>query len=354
MNARHLLIGLGVAAVASIALAAIAVQERGAAPPTARGEFLPGFAAQVKNAARLHIVSQDGTFDVTYHADKGWVLPQQGDYPADFNEVRHTLIGLAALEIIEPKTARPDWFRYIGLDMPRSGSKSGGDGVELTVSDAQGHTLASLIMGHMQTLGDPNGAAGLFVRRPNENQSWLARAVFVPHGAPSDWMLLHVLDIDSARLKDITIAPSGAPSYTLSRARMSDAKFSLSPAVKNANPQILDAIANAVTGFTATDVRPAAQLDFSKSAHIIAHTFDGLAISLDAIQTGADVWVTISATTTPSAAPGMAREVEAVATRTANWAYKLSPDKGQLLTMKETMLAGPPAPAAPANMVPGP
>ena len=46
---------------------------------------------------------------------------QRGNYPADFDEVRHTLIGLAALETIEPKTARADWLHYVGLDTPPKG-----------------------------------------------------------------------------------------------------------------------------------------------------------------------------------------------------------------------------------------
>src|SRR5579872_2566710 len=121
MTPRALLAGLGIAAIVSVGLATFALQDESSAPPTAQSEFLPGFAAQVKNAARIHIVSRDGAFDVTYRADKGWVLPQRGDYPADFDEVRHTLIGLAALEIIEPKTARPDWFHYVGLDTPPKG-----------------------------------------------------------------------------------------------------------------------------------------------------------------------------------------------------------------------------------------
>ena len=214
-------------------MAAFALHQRAqeGAPHFTPTEFLPGFAAQVKDAARIHIVSHDGDFDIRNTPDKGWVLPARGDYPADTDEVRHTLIGLAALQTIEPKTARPDWYHYAGVEMPPKGS-----GTLITVSDAAGHVLAALIAGNMETLGDPNGAAGLFIRRPGETQSWLARAVFVPHGAPSDWMLLHVLDLAPARLKDMTIAPAGGKPFTLARAHPSDQDYALSPPAKNANP----------------------------------------------------------------------------------------------------------------------
>ena len=78
------------------------------------GEFLPGFAARVKNSARIHVVSHSGSFDVVYSAAKGWTLPAKGNYPADFNQVRHTLLGMAALETVEPKTSRADWLGYLG------------------------------------------------------------------------------------------------------------------------------------------------------------------------------------------------------------------------------------------------
>lgn len=334
MGARTLLY-LALAALLSSALAIFALNRNSAKDnlASASGEFLPGFAAQVKNAARLHIVSKDGAFDVTYTPERGWVLPGQGNYPADFNEVRHTLIGLAALEIIAPKTSRADWLHYIGLETPPKGN-----GVLIQVADAKGRQLASLIMGNMENLGDPNGTAGLFVRRTGDNQSWLARAVFVPHGAPSDWMLLHVLEIDAARLKDVTLAPAGGKAFTLSRAHMSDIDYTLSPPAGKVNPQLLNAVPTAVTNFSATDVRPAAQIDFSKAAHVTAHSFDGLIVNLDAVQIGADVWVQMNETAAPNAVPGIADEARALDARTAGWAYKVAPDKGRLLMVTEPML----------------
>ncbi len=46
------------------------------------------------------------------------MLPGRNDYPASYETVNKTLVGLAALQTIEPKTSRPDWLHYIGLDAP--------------------------------------------------------------------------------------------------------------------------------------------------------------------------------------------------------------------------------------------
>jgi hypothetical protein len=338
MTPNRVLTVLAAAALLSVGLASFALyrQAQEGAAPTASGEFLPGFAAQVKNAARIHIASHDGTFDIIATQDGRWVLPGRGNYPADFDEVRHTLIGLAALETIEPKTAKPDWLHYIGLDSPPEGK-----GILIQVKDGNDHDLASLIMGNMETIGDPNGAAGLFVRRPGENQSWLARAVFVPHGAPSDWMALHLLDLDSARLKDITVTPAGSKPYTMARTHPSDANFALSPPIKNANLAILNAIPGIIAGFSGSDVRPAGQLDFAKASHVTAHSFDGLTFTLDAVMDGPDVWARLSAAAAPGAMPGIAKEAEGINARAAGWVYKMAPEKGRLLMAKEEMLGQP-------------
>ena len=101
---RRKLMVLGSLAAASVVLAALALTMR-AQESRARftsGEFLPGFAAHVKEAVHIHIVTHDDAFDVTYDAAKGWLLPARGNYPADFEQVRHTLIGMAALQTVEP------------------------------------------------------------------------------------------------------------------------------------------------------------------------------------------------------------------------------------------------------------
>src|SRR5512146_972147 len=96
---RRNLIVLGAFALLSVilAVATLALRARETAARFTPGEFLPGFASSVKRATRIHIVTHDNAFDVTYSQAKGWVLPARGNYPANFEQVRHTLIDLATL-----------------------------------------------------------------------------------------------------------------------------------------------------------------------------------------------------------------------------------------------------------------
>ncbi len=239
------------------------------------------------------MVSHSGTFDVVYSPAKGWVLPAKGNYPADFNQVRRTLLGLAALETVEPKTARADWLSYVGLDTPPKGS-----GIEVIVSDASGHDLAAIIIGNAAELDNAAGGNGVFVRHPGDNQSYLARAIFTPHGDLSDWVDTNVMSVDAARINTVTVTPFSGASYTVAREHASDLEYKLQgpppPKGMAANSAQVDLIPQIVSGFAFTDVKPASELDFSKAAHLSAHTFDNQNIHMDAVEVNGAVWVKIS------------------------------------------------------------
>lgn len=343
---RNLMI-LGGAALVSVILAGVALyqEEQAIKPQFTPGEFLPGFAAHVKDSARIHLVSHSGSFDVAYSPAKGWVLPAKGNYPADFNQVRHTLLGLAALETVEPKTARPDWLGYLGLDTPPKGN-----GLEIVVSDAQGHAIASVITGNSTEIETGEGGTGVFVRHPGDNQSYLARTVFTPHGNPSDWVDTNVMSVDAARVNSVTITPfSGAP-YSVSRQHSSDVDFKLDgpspPKGLSASTSQIDLIPQIISGFAFTDVKPASALDFSKAAHLDAHTFDNQNIHMDAVQANGAVWVRISAHPDPGTPTMQKQEAGMINARAQNWAYELATEKGQFFSMKRDNLFTKAQPAA--------
>jgi hypothetical protein len=348
---RRNLIVLGAAALVFIALSAVVLWQRAAEgqPHYTPTEVLPGFSSQVKNAALIHVVSHGGAFDVVYTPDKGWVLPARGNYPADFDEVRHTLIGMAALETIAPKTDRPDWLHYVGLDAPPKGN-----GVEFTVKDKDGKVLASLITGNTEDIGDPNGSNGLFVRLSGSNQAYLARSVFVPHGEVQTWLPTGgVLTLGSTRLEEVAMTPLSGPAFLVNRPSATEQIFRLANPPKSGAPnsQMVNSIPFSIANFTFEDVKPVSELDFSKPAHAIARTFDGLLVSFDLVKQGDDVWTRLSASTAPGAAPAIAKQAAAINAQTGGYAFKLPAEKGNALMvdLPKIMTPPPPPPQQPAG-----
>jgi hypothetical protein len=229
------------------------------------------------------------------------------------------------LQTIAPKTARLDWYRYIGVDAPPKGS-----GTLIQLLDDKGGLLAALIMGKTSDIGDPGGAIGLYVRKPGDVQSWLARSVFEPKSAPSDWLDKNTLDVDRSRIAEADVTPVSGPAFTVKRDNPGTADFMIAgvPAGREVlYPGVAATVATAITGFAFDDVKPASGFDFSNAPRFVTKTFDGLTVTVRVLPENQAFWATIYA---EGVNPQTAREARAIDAHTDGWAYKLPAYKGQL------------------------
>jgi len=334
---RRTLIFIGSAALVFAAAAGIVLWQR-AAEGVARYTpvtFLPGFEEKAKDATRIEITNHDGRFAVAL-TDAGWVLPDRGNYPANFDEVRQTLITLAQLTTIRPGTSRPDWLHYIALDDPPKGL-----GTDLVVKDANGAVLTHLIFGNVEELGN---STAVFVRHPGDNQSYLARAVFPLNGAVANWLKAGLFDMGPGRLQEVVVTPASGPGYTVGRMFGAQPVTVLKPEGGTPDPQIVDGLGFAVAAFAVEDVRPAAAIDFKGATKVEAHSFDGLAINLLVIRLDDDYWAQVSAAAAPRAPAAIAQEAATINARTTGWAFRMTREKGAMLTASLQRLMTPPAP----------
>jgi hypothetical protein len=334
---RRILIVLGSAALLFALLAGFALTQRAAEglPRHTPEIFLPGFAQAAQRAARIEITGPNGAFAVV-QTPTGWVIPDRGNYPADFDEVRRTLISLAQLTTIAPKTQRPDWLTHLALATPPKGN-----GTQIMVKDAAGAVLAQLITGNSEELGDPSGGTGLFVRRPGENSAWLARAVFATHGDIGAWMLKRTVDIGPARLKSVSVFPAAGGGFTVGRATPNDpVGLEGTPPTAQPDAQLINEIGFAVATLSVEDVRPAGSVDFAGASRVIATSFDGLSVQFELAQLPDGVWARISAN---AAAPAAAQEAAAANARAGGWAFKVPAEKARALLVNRERVLTPPA-----------
>ena len=330
---------LTAAAALSVALAVLSLSHQASlvAPKYAPTEFFPGLSAKMRDVALIRVESKKaGRFEIAFKPSAGWVLPSMHDYPADFDQGRTTLVGMAGLQTVAPRTARAGWLHYLGLDTPAKG----GTGTEISLLDEKGHVIAAMIAGNTKDIGDPS-AEGLFVRRPDSNQSWLARSVFEPKPDPNDWLKKDVISIDRARIQEADVQPVDGPSYVVRREKPSDPDFQLLNMPKGRALGYVtapDGVAAAIVGFTFDKVAPATQFDFSDAGRLITRTFDGLEVTTSVLQQGGASWAMISADAVPGKADAQ-QEAHAINKAAGGWAFEIPAYKSaQFLTSRDSLL----------------
>ncbi len=348
---RNLTILSGVT-LAFVLLAVLAVYQRAAqlAPKFEPRAFFPGLSGQLNGVTEVDVTSKTGTLHIRQMQGK-WNVAERDSFPADAMQVAAAGRGLGDLEIIEPKTARADWLNYLGLGAPPMG-----DATEVKLIGAGGKVLADLLIGQAQGTPDELGRSLLYVRRPDQNQSWLARGYLTPKAAVADWLDKNVVAIARDRLKGAVVKPPMGPSYTLARDSKEAMDFKMLDLPRGRELSFEgspDGVASAIIGFSFDDVAKADQFDFNNAPQSVFNTFDGLNVTVKIASKGMDRWASVSA---QAGNPMVQSEADAINARNKDWAYKLPEMKvNQILAARETLLrpADEPAGKAPAGLPPG-
>jgi hypothetical protein len=294
---------------------------------------LAGFAPHVGDAATLVIHRGDATTTVARHGDD-WTVAEKSDYPADLAKVRQTLLGLAELTYVEPKTAKPELY-------PRLEVEDKGKSALVEVKDASGGKLGELIVGKRRPDRLGAGADGVYVRSPGDAQAWLAQGTLDLPNETKDWLDKKVASVPASRVKSVAITPLQGPSYVLRR-DSADAKFAVADAPENAKPKSDYAVsepASFLDNLELTDVQKADALPFPADGVSKAEiqTFDGLTVNVSVLERDNVQWVRLAASGTGDAE----KEAKEINERTGPWVYavpgyKVNPIKAKLDDVIET------------------
>lgn len=194
-------------------------QQRAPETDVASTWFLPELQTRVNDVAQVKIESASDSALIV-RREGVWVLPDRGGYPADFDKVKRTVLAVAELRALEPKTANPEMYWRIGVqDIDQKGSTSR----RITLLDEAGTPLASLILGNVRGqrldpgLDDTARLAALYVREPGAEQSWLVAGTVEVSARPADWVDRRIADVQGARVREVRIERPGAAPLVLTR-----------------------------------------------------------------------------------------------------------------------------------------
>jgi hypothetical protein len=266
-----------------------------------------------------------------------WTIVPKGSYPAAPGKVRQLLLGLASLTLVEPKTDRPDLFARLGLDDPKEGHST-----LVTLQDHTGATVAELIVGRQRAGRFGGGEDGVYVRRPGENRTWLARGSLNVSGDTIEWLDRRILDIPEQRIASVALTDETGAVLTLRRAEPK-AAFTVEGAPAGAKLKPAPALAEpagALRGLELLDVKPATDLAMPEQGTPTAKytTFDGLALQIRLTRRDNADWVVVTAFGDGAAAA----ETKALNDRIGRWAYAIPEAQATLMRRKLADLLEPP------------
>jgi hypothetical protein len=341
MNRRSLLL-LGTAAAGSVAAAILLTPDSAEPPPpSATPLAFPGLAPRLANAASIEVRRHDGTLIIRRAAPERWVLPARADYPVRPERVRELLVGLTELRLAEPRTANPEMLERLGVDDP---TRPGSTASLLRVLDAQGGVIAELIIGRRRVRVQGNVPESVYVRRPNESQTWLAEGRLPLDGDPNLWIDRDLANLPRERVRGLAVTRAGEAPLLLRRGPDGDAPLRvIEPAETPELDEVsLDEVARAFEYLTFLEVKPAAEIPGARLGEGRFALTDNLSITATLHKEGEAIWVLLAA--------GGDEEAARMNARWRGWAYQVGQwkEKAFLPRLADLAKAAAEPPDAPA------
>jgi hypothetical protein len=309
------------------------------ATETAGTLMFPGLAPKLADAARVEITHQGKTLAIGRNGDV-WGLADRGLYPVPREKLRAMLTALTELRLTEKRTADPNELARLGLEDP---AKPDGTSNLLRVLDAAGKPIAALVVGHRRVHTRGGVPDTIYVRRPDDNQSWLAEGRLEVDADPQTWLDHDILNIAHDHIVSV-VETRGTD--RLEFARDGNKLVLKSP---TEHPPLdedkLDDFDRALETLSMQDVKPAKDAGGEQVAETIFTRDDGLAVTVRVFHAGKGVWTRFAV-----AGPDkMKDEAEKLNARLAGWSYQLGAWKEAALAPSlDDLKAPPPKEAAPA------
>ena len=237
--------------------------------------LLPGLQEQVNDLDRLDFTGAGGETIATLSRSEGaWRVEEAAGYRADWERLRKLLADLAQAEIVEPKTANPDYYDRLGVE-DVSGPDAGGTQVGFPGESG----LAAVIVGNRA-----QGRSGQYVRLAGAAGSALIdRELDLPASA-SDWLEKDIVDISDSEVVEVEIVHADGERIVARKASADDEDFVLEDVPEGREIRsawTVNSLANSLSVLTLEGVAEEGDIDWSEATRFGLVTADGLRVDVD-------------------------------------------------------------------------
>ena len=295
--------------------------------------LLPGAAAKVNDIDWLRLTS-GGNVTVTTlkREDSVWVVEEASGYRADWEGLKTLLSGLSRAEVIEAKTANPDYYPRLGVEdvsLPDAG------GVMIEFSADSG--LPALIVGN-----SAQGRDGQYVRLRDSAESALIDRRLDVSANQSDWLDKIIIDVSDAEVVEVEINHPDGESIKALKFSADDENFKLQgipEGMEIKSEWNVNALAGALAALDLESVAPDDNFDWNNAVRYRLLTADGLLLESALLAVNADgttekeYWIRLQAglytTAVESSVEAVddtsetAARAEAINKRVTGWAYRI-------------------------------
>jgi hypothetical protein len=275
--------------------------------------MFPGLASKLPGVAHVEITHQGKQTVIEKRSEGGWGVASMHDYPVQEAKLRGMLTGLTELRLTEPRTSDPAEFGRLGVDDP-NGAASSADLLRLL--DTADKPILAVIVGHRRVRSQANVPEEVYVRRPDESQSWLAEGSLQVDADASQWLDRNVMNIAHDRIASVAV---GDEALVFGR---QDGKFVLTQPAEH--PKLEDYkvedVARALELLTFQEVKADADAPGTEAGHSVFTTADGLAVTVTVFHADKDVWARFAVAGTSDKVKA---EAETTNGRVAGWSYQI-------------------------------
>jgi hypothetical protein len=294
--------------------------------------MFPDIAPKLTDATKIEIVHQGKTTAIVKHGDV-WGLDDRGGYTVQPTKLRGMLTALTELRLVEPRTKDPAEFSRLGLEDPNGKTAESN---LLRVLDASGKPIVSLIVGHRRVRTQGNVPEQVFVRRPDDNQTWLAEGSLQVDADPQLWLDRDIMNIDHSRIATAAVTVGND---MLDFVRDGQKLTLKTPADHPAlDDYKLDDVDRALELLTFEDVQTDKEPVGDKIGQSVFTTDDGLAVTATVFKGEKDIWARFAATGNDKTKD----EANKLNGRLAGWTYQLGAWKQKALVPTLDDLKAPP------------
>ena len=264
-----------------IVLAFIANREPSTTVPQGGQLVFPELINVVNEIDELVIQTKEETTTLVREKNT-WGVREKSGYRADVEKVKQAIVGLADLHIHEPKTKNPELYERLGLQDPE---QDGSTSKLVTLKTAQNPEVAKLVVGNQKPAKGNPRMSDIYVRKPDDPQTWLAIGNLPLETVPGEWLDKEVTALTTKRVHQVTVTHPNGKTLHLSKDKPDDLDFhfdSIPMGFKISSQFNVNNVVGTLVQLSLEDVKPLTEVDFSTNPGVSAvlETFDGLRLQV--------------------------------------------------------------------------